>query len=220
MLEIKGAIFDLDGTLVDSMYAWETVGSDYLKSIGKIPEEGFDKKIMAMSIADSIEYMRANYGVVGSDEDVISGLNNMIGHLYKTEIKTKPGIKEVLDFMEKTGVAKAVATANDRQMVEDTLEYNNISKYFKSIFTCNEVKKGKEFPDIYEIAMADLGTEKCNTVVFEDGIHAIRTCAKHGFRIIGMIEESNKSHIEEMKELCESTVEIKEDLLRIIKEQA
>ncbi|MEG0919486.1 MAG: HAD family phosphatase [Anaerovoracaceae bacterium] len=220
MLEIKGAIFDLDGTLVDSMYAWETVGSDYLKSIGKVPEEGFDEKIMAMSIADSIEYMRTNYGVVGTDEEVVAGLNNMIGHLYKTEIKTKPGIKAILDFMEKKGIAKTVATANDRQMVEDTLEHNNISKYFKSIYTCNEVKKGKEFPDIYEIAMADLGTDKDSTVVFEDGIHAMRTCAKHDFRIIGMVEDNNKIHIEEMKEICEFLVKNEEDLLDLIKEQA
>lgn len=191
-MNIKGVIFDLDGTLLDSMFVWDTIGSDYLLSRSIEPEERLNEKFKTMSIVQAAEYYQTNYGITDSIEDIISGVNDMIDYLYSEVVKLKDGVAEMLEILKNKDVKMYVATATDRYMVEAALKHNGISDYFYGILTCTEVGHGKDSPVIYEKALELLGTKKNDTIVFEDAIHAIKTAKAAGFTVAGVYDKSSQ----------------------------
>ncbi|MEG0291394.1 MAG: HAD family phosphatase [Anaerovoracaceae bacterium] len=210
---IKGAIFDLDGTLLDSMHVWQKIGSEYLKGRGIVPAENLDEEILTMSIVDAAMFMKKNYGLKDECEDIIKGVNSMIDNLYANEIKLKAGILNLLELLKAKGVKMSVATATDRYMVIAALKNNNIEEYFEEIFTCTEVGAGKEEPIIFEEALKCLGTQKEETYVFEDAIHAIRTCKNAGFKVVGINDIWSKNHQSEIMELADIYINSEEDFV-------
>lgn len=178
---IKGAIFDLDGTLLDSMSVWSTMGSDYLRGRGIQPEEGLDSKFSSMSIAQAAQYYIDNYHLPESTDEIIMDIDRTIEQFYFEQARLKPGVKAFLQALQEKGTVMCVATATDRHLAHAALKRNGISQYFKDIFTCNIVGAGKDEPLIYETALACLGTEKSNTIIFEDAPHALATAKKAGF---------------------------------------
>lgn len=188
-MKIKGAIFDLDGTLLDSMYVWDTLGSQYLINKGIKPEKGLDDKFKTFSIVQAAEYYQSHYGITDSVERIIDDLNKMVEYEYFNNIRPKKGVINMLDMFRDSGVKMCIATATDRYLVEECLKNNNMLEYFCGIFTCTEVSAGKDQPLIFEKALKHLGTEKENTYVFEDSSFAARTAKDAGFKVIGVADK-------------------------------
>lgn len=210
-MRMRGAIFDLDGTLLDSMHIWDTIGEEYLRSLGKIPEEGLNEKFKAMSIVRAAEYYRTRFGVAGSVEDIIKGVNGRIDHLYAHAVRAKPGVAGTLKRLERCGVRMCVATATDRYMAEAALKGNGLDRYFCGLLTCAEVGYGKDSPEIFEQARALLQTAKQNTVVFEDAPHAIETAKRAGFVVAGVCDRSAESRQDYIREISDYNLETFED---------
>lgn len=205
-MSIKGAIFDMDGTLLDSMPLWNTRGSDFLRENGLPPEPGIDRKFKVMSLRQAAEYFHDAYHVPGTVEEIMDRINAGVERGYRT-VLPKPGVPEFLDRLAARGVGMLVATATDRYLVEGVLGRLGLLERFKGVLTCGEVGYGKSRPDIFLEAAARLGTSKEETVVFEDAPHAIRTAKAAGFRVCGVADASYAGDAEELRALCDWYVE-------------
>ena len=196
---IKGAIFDLDGTLLDSMFIWDTFGEDYLRTLGKEPKENLTEAFKTFTLEQAAEYYREHYGVTLSVNEIVDGVNEMVAKLYKTKVTLKDGVREFLEALKSQGVKMCVATVTDRPIVEDVLNRLGIRDFFFEIFTCAEVGYNKETPHIYRAALEVLGTKKDETVVFEDALHALITAKKDGFKVAAVYDRHERSQTQ-MKE--------------------
>lgn len=202
-MKIKGAIFDLDGTLLDSMSMWDNVGEQYLCSIGIRPKEGLSAILKDMSLQQGAEYMKKTYGVEKTSDEIIAGINAIVECFYTSKAQLKDGAAEFLQYLTERGVKMCIATATDKYLVEAALSRLGARAYFSEIFTCNGVGHGKDEPHIYEAACKRLGTSKESTLVFEDAAHAIETAKAAGFPVAGVFDasEENQKKVQELSDV-------------------
>ena len=192
-MRIRGAIFDVDGTLLDSMFIWDTIGETYLRSIGYQPKENLNETFKNMSLHQAARYYQTEYGVTLSIDEIMDGVNAMLERYYRFEVPLKPGAAELLERLRQDGVKLCIATATDRHLVEAALDRCGVLSCFGEIFTCNEVGHGKDEPDIFEEALRFLGTEKAETVVFDDALYAVRTAKEAGFPVAAVYDSHEKA---------------------------
>lgn len=194
---LKGAIFDLDGTILDSMSIWDTIGEDYLRSLGIEPKENLKETFKTFTLKQAAEYYRKNYGVTLSVSGIIDGVNKMVERYYTETVPLKSGVKVFLEKLKANDVKMCIATVTDRQLVEAALDRLGVRDYFSEIFTCASVGHSKEEPHIYREAQKHLGTAKNETVVFEDALHALKTAKSDGFITVGVfdIHEENQAEL-------------------------
>lgn len=190
--KIKGAIFDMDGTLLDSMPVWDGIGIQYLISLGIQPEEELTEKIKDMSFNQSVRYFQKKYGIEKSEKEMIDEINRLVEKFYFEEAELKNGMKEILLYLKEMGVKMCIATATDRYLVDNSMKNCGVREYFSEIFTCNEVGHGKDEPVIYEKALEFLGTKREETIVFEDAVYAMKTAKSAGFLVAGMYDAAEK----------------------------
>lgn len=201
-MKIKGAIFDLDGTLLDSMFIWDSVGEQYLRSIGICPEDDINEMIKNMSMAQGAAYIQKAYGVEKTSEEIIAGANAIVEHFYMDEVQLKDGVRELLQYLAENDVKMCIATATDQYLVEAALTRLGVREYFLEIFTCSDVGHGKDEPHIYEAACRRLGTSKEYTLVFEDAVYAIKTAKSAGFSVAGVCDasEENQENVQKISD--------------------
>ena len=192
-MRMRGAIFDVDGTLLDSMSIWDSIGETYLRSIGYEPRENLNETFKNMSLHQAARYYQTEYGVTLNVSEIIAGVNAMLERYYRFEAPLKPGAAELLGWLREKGVKLCVATATDRYLVEAALERCGVLPCFGAIFTCNEVGCGKDEPRIFEEALRFLETERAETVVFDDVLYAIRTAKKAGFPVAAVYDSHEKA---------------------------
>ncbi len=198
----KGAIFDLDGTIIDSMWIWDTFGEDYLRTLGKEPKENLAEAFKTFTLQQAAEYYREHYGVNLSAQEIVNDINNMVAEIYRTKVTLKSGVKDFLKRLHYKGVKMCVATVTDRAIAEDVLKRLGVLEYFSEIFSCAEVGYDKTTSHIYRKALEYLGTEKTETVVFEDVVHALKTAKDDGFKVAAVYDEHELSQ-EQMKEISD-----------------
>ena len=188
MLNMKGAIFDVDGTLLDSMALWDALGSSYLQSLGIAPHKNLNTMVRSMSLYQAACYYQSEYGVTLSTAEIIAGISTMIEQYYRYEVQLKAGAFDFLAFLHRRGVKMCIATATEGAMVEAALRRLHINDFFTEIFTCTSVECGKDQPEIFERALSHLGTQKSETLVFEDALHAVKTAKSAGFRVAAVYD--------------------------------
>lgn len=201
-MKISGAIFDFDGTLLDSMSVWATIGEDYLHSLSILPREKLSETFKKMSVYEAACYYIKKYGVQLTPDEIIKGVNEMIIGRYQNEISEKKGALSFLKKLKQNGIRCCVATATDAELVRIGLERNGMLPLIDRVFTVNEVGVGKEQPLIYETALSYLGTKKEETVVFEDALYAAKTAKKAGFPVVA-IYDAFETEQEELKKTAE-----------------
>lgn len=195
-MRIRGAIFDVDGTLLDSMFIWDTIGETYLRSIGYQPKENLNETFKNMSLRQAARYYQTEYGVTLSIDQIMDGVNAMLERYYRFEVPLKPGVAELLEWLRQSGVKLCIATATDRHLVEAALDRCGVLSCFGEIFTCNEVGHGKDEPDIFEAALRFLGTRREETLVFDDALYAVRTAKEAGFLVAAVYDSHERSQAE------------------------
>ena len=189
---IKGVIFDVDGTLLDSMGVWDTIGEDYLRSLGYEPREKLNEKFRTMSIREAAEYYISEYGVPLTVEEICCQVNGWIERFYREEAWMKPGAADFVKRLYDAGVKLVIATATDDFLVEAALRRCGVMEYFSGLVTCTHVNQGKDRPDVYRAAMEHIGTSRENTLVFEDSLKALRTAWNDGFLTVGVCDRFEK----------------------------
>ena len=193
---LKGAIFDFDGTLFDSMFIWDTAGEVYLRSIGIEPREDLQKVLKPMSLLQSATYIREKYWVPLTVEEIMSGINHTVEDFYFHTVQPKKGVVAFLEQMKKQEVRMCIATATDHYQVEAALKRCGMESFFFEIFTCTDVGHGKDEPIIFQKAMDYLGTTRANTVVFEDAYHAAKTAKADGFITVAVFDSHETKQAE------------------------
>ena len=199
---IQGIIFDLDGTLFDSMFIWDTAGEVYLRSIGREPEADLQKVLKPMSLLQSAQYIREKYNIPLSVEDIMDGVNRTVEGFYFHTVEPKPGVIDFLEELHRRNIKMCIATATDRYQVEAALQRCKMRYFFSEIFTCTEVGSGKDRPDIFRKAMEHLQTDRSNTAVVEDAYHAAFTAKQDGFMVVG-VYDSHESRPQELLQLAD-----------------
>jgi len=185
----NGAIFDMDGTLIDSMGYWKTAAGDYIMSLGKMPKEDLGDRFLTLGLANIYPQMKEEYGLTQSLEEVSHGIYAIMEKNYD-KVDIKPYVKNMLEAFKAEGVKMCIASATDSYLASAVLARLGIRDYFSAIFCCKDVGRGKRYPDVYNHALSFLGTKKEETLVFEDAAFAIKTLYAHGFNSVG-IEDPN-----------------------------
>ncbi len=201
-MNIKGAIFDFDGTLFDSMRVWETAGTDYLAALGIRAEQNIRKKLKVMSLMQSAEYLKEHYSLALTTDEIMAGINKTIESFYFYSATPKDKAEEYLSLLKSKGIKMCIATATDRYLVETALKRCDMLHFFENIFTCSEVGYGKDEPYIYEYACHCLKIEKSNVAIFEDAYHAVKTAKKAEFFVAG-IYDKYESQTNKIKEIAD-----------------
>lgn len=203
MKTVRGAIFDMDGTLLDSMWVWTGIGRQYIKSLGMQPAPDLDDVIIKMSLNDAASYLIEQYRLEKTIDDLRNEVNKLVEKQYFETLELKEGVRELLAHLKETGVKLCVATASDRYVVEAALKRNGVFDDFGAVFTCTELNMSKDTADIYETAMAWLGTDKSNTIVFEDAAHAVQSAKDAGFIVAAIYDDSEKHNQERIRETAD-----------------
>lgn len=165
---IEGAVFDLDGTLLDSSWVWEKVDEKFLGDRGfQVPDDYVDE-ISPLGAERAAVYTIERFGLNEDKDDIVREWIEMAKKEYATEVVCKPYAKEFLEELHKLNIKMAVATSSDRELFMKTLEREGILKYFQKIVTVDEVERGKGYPDIYEEAARRIKVNPHKCLVFED----------------------------------------------------
>lgn len=203
---LKGAIFDFDGTLFDSMFVWENAGEVYLRSLGIEPQEKLAAKINTMSLQQSAEYIRGKYAVNFTVNEIIEGINRTVEQFYFNTVQPKPGVIAFLEQLKAGGVKMCIATVSARYQIKAALKRCGMEAYFSEIFTCDGIGHGKDEPFIFRKALEHMNTSRSDTVVFEDSYYAVKTAKADGFIIAAVYDFYEKSQ-EELRALADFFIE-------------
>ena len=201
-MKIKGAIFDMDGTLIDSMEYWETVGIEYLKRNNITFNTERDNYILQVGIKQFSDFCNKEYGLNKPYEEVLQKIHDIMAEKYETVVMLKPGAKEMLEKFKQNGVKMCIATATEKKEAVSVLNRLGILDYFDEVFTTTTVGANKNSPLIYETALNFLGTKKEETYVFEDAWYAVYTAVNAGFNVIGVEEKFSSVPSKEIAPHC------------------
>ena len=190
---IRGAIFDLDGVLLDSMGIWKDLGARYLRSLHIQPELGLNEILFAMSMEQGAAYLKEHYPLPQSEAEIGEGIARMLEDYYFYEVPSKPGAAELLGFLAERGIPMAAATSSPRPHVTRALDRLGLLSYLQAVFTTGEVGVSKHEPAIYHLAAERLGTAPAETLVFEDSLYALKTAGAAGYRTVGVFDANGEA---------------------------
>lgn len=203
-MRLQSAIFDMDGTLLDSMHIWREIGPRMLRARGIQPAPDLGERLKPMTAHQGAAYCKEAYQLPETEEEIYAQIVDQIRLFYETEVEAKPGVKKALSLLKMEGVWMYVATATDRDLAEKALRHAGIRDYFRGIVTSAETGVGKDVsPEIYERAMRRLRSNKKDTVIFEDALHAVRTAKSGGFRVAAVYDPSAEADQAEIQSLAD-----------------
>ncbi|MCE5196832.1 MAG: HAD family phosphatase [Negativicutes bacterium] len=203
MSTIQGAIFDFDGTLLDSMHFWSELDGAYLLRKSRLPKPQLSDTFKKMSMQETLQYLQTEYGIEDSQEAILAEISSMAEDAYRNQLVLKEGALQLLTHLRQQGVRMCIATANHRPLVEIALQRFGLTDFFSALITCTEIGCGKDQPEIFYQAHKILATPKAETLVFEDSLHAVITAKAAGFRVIGVYDESSREDAEAIRSLTE-----------------
>lgn len=175
------SIFDVDGTILDSMEVWNTLASQYVQSLGMVPEKNLDEIVSDMSLEQSATYLKNHYKINKQEERIISEVLNFISDFYEYEVNLMPGFKEFISHYDSINV---IGTSCDEELVKIALNRLAVLNYFEDIITCSKVNKSKNDPDFYLACAQVLKQRPEDIVVFEDADYCIDVARKVGFKAV------------------------------------
>lgn len=217
-MEIKSAIFDMDGTLVDSLMVWDALwqkfGDKYLGGRPFAPTPEDDKAIRTLPLKNAMELVHTNYNIGKSGQELLDETNEMMVDFYSNTVQLKNGVKEFLENLYNKGVKMCIASATAPNLVKIAMEHCELNKYFPKVFSCGDLGLGKDKPDIYLLAQQYLGTEISETWVFEDSFVAIKTAHDIGMNTVGIYDKFNP-YQEEIKKIANHYIADGETLLKL-----
>jgi len=184
--KIKAAIFDMDGTLIDSMHVWTKIDHAFLVKRGFQVPTDLKEQIQHLTFIECARYFQTNFALTSSLEEIMAEWNEMAIDEYEYNVKLKPGAKEYLSHLKYLGIKISIATSNSLSLIERVLKSNEIYHLFDSITTVDEVVRGKDFPDIYLLAAKKLGIPPVECLVFEDILPAVLGAKAAGMKVIGV----------------------------------
>jgi HAD superfamily hydrolase (TIGR01509 family) len=198
LTNIKAAIFDLDGTLIDSMWVWGKIDEDYFKNRNMDLPENLKSQIEHLSFDETAAYFKSNFGISDTIEEIKKEWVDSAYVEYLNNVRLKPGVVEFLSLLKTLNIKIGLATSNNKPLLEAGLQANGIYHYFDSITLTDEVSRGKNFPDVYLLAAERLGVKPEECIVFEDILPAIKGAKAAGMKVVGVYDDFSKEQREDI----------------------
>ncbi len=207
-MDKKFAIFDMDGTLVDSMDYWCRLAGEYLasKGISYIPPHIMEQ-IGPMTMSESAALFVEEFSLPGTAESVAAEMNTMMEGHYRNDVPLKSGVAAYLASLQAQGVVMCVASVSDEPLMEACLRRIGVRQYFSFLLSCEEVGAGKDKPDVYWAAAQRLGGHPSEIAVYEDAPYALKTAKQAGFYTVGVYDEGYAAQWEQMTALADEVIE-------------
>ncbi len=194
-MKIKGAIFDMDGTLLDSLmfweYLWRRIGEKYMGDVNFRPSEELDKKFRTTIFVEVIACFRDYYKLSVSYDELFEFAYSGVEDFYKNVAKVKTGAKELLTYLKENNVKLCLASAGGMPEVTYALKHHGLFDYFDHVISCVDIGVGKDKPDIYIKAKELLDLPATDVCVFEDSYVALETAKGAGFQAVGIFDRYN-----------------------------
>ena len=206
---IKAIIFDLDGTLVDSMWMWKAIDIEFLGRYGYDCPDDLQREIEGMSFTETASYFIRRFHLPLTEDEIKGIWTEMSIDKYRREVPVKPGVMRLLEYAKTHGIRCGIATSNGSDMVDAVLSSQGLKPYFQVVTTACEVKEGKPSPDIYLKVAETLGVRPEECLVFED-VPAGATAGKRaGMTVCGVADaDADARNLRgEMRELTDYFIE-------------
>ncbi len=205
-MDFKAAIFDLDGTLLDSMDVWEQVDVDFLRRRGLDVPAGYGDAMRARGLEEAAIYTKRLFGLPDSVERIAGEWLAMVRDAYANHVELMPGARELLTHYKTCSVKLAAATCSARELVEPCLRRLGIWDLFDAVCTAESVSRGKEFPDIFLLAASLLGVPPELCAAFDDVLPAIRSAKAAGMQAVAVFEPHSALHRPALEALADRCI--------------
>lgn len=210
---MKAAIFDMDGTIIDSMWVWDEIDREYPMRYNHTLSAKEHLAIASMSLIEACVYFKELLQLEKTPEEIRNDLLDMARDYYQTRITLKPYALDYIKSLRAKGIKTAVATASPREFAEIVLGRFDLHQYFEVVLTSCEFPKGKTDSEMYEKCSALLGVSIDDTVIFEDAHHAVQTAKGAGYTVVGIADQNNRHTPEQIIPLCDRFIESWKELL-------
>ena len=206
-MDKRFAIFDMDGTLVDSMIYWKHLATEFLESKGvQTISPDILERIKPMTMTESAALFIQEYSLSGTAESVAAEMNAMMDEHYRKDIPLKTGVQAYLEALHSRGITMCVASATAEDLMEACLTRLGVAKYFSFLLSCETVGAGKNRPDVYWESAKRLGAEPAEIAVYEDALYAAETAKRAGFYTVAVRDDSNQPHWETLTALADEVI--------------
>ncbi len=203
----EAVIFDLDGSLVDSMWMWKAIDMEYLMGFGIEPPENLQKDIGGRSFIETAHYFKERFAIEDSVEKIGDDWNRMAWDKYTNEVPLKEGAAEFLNECDRLGIKLGIASSNSTELIEQVLSSHNIRNRFKSIKSGTQIKKGKPAPDVYLAVAEELDADPSKCLVFEDLVDGIKAGKNAGMTVVAVSDDYSRHSDDLKKELADLYIE-------------
>lgn len=201
------AIFDMDGTLVDSMGYWDNVVIEYLHDRGFTGDfQNLLLRIKTMSVPEGAEEVAKTFCLTETVEEITDAMNSIMEHHYREDVMLKPGAREYLHSLKARGVKLCIASTTCQSLIEQCLESRGIRDLFEFCLSSELIGVGKGQPDVYLEAVRRLGAAPEDTAVFEDALYAMKTAKKAGFYVVGVYDHEEETNWPSISEFADETI--------------
>ncbi len=205
MKEFKAAIFDLDGTIVDSNFVWERIDRKILENHGISVSDEDIIEMTAMSYEDCINKMQS-FGIPDSYDELRKQLDDMAVYEYRNNIFLKEYVKEYFDFLKAKGIYIALATGSPERLYEPVLRHNSVYGYFDALCCTDEAGRDKDYPDIYLLCASKIGVAPEDCLVFEDLLKGVISARNAGMQTVGVYDKFSEKDIFSIKTICDKYI--------------
>lgn len=202
-MEFEAAIFDLDGTILNSMDVWEQIDISFLQKRGLPVPADYVTEICARSFEEAAQYTIDLFGLSEAVTDIIDEWNDMAVYEYAHNVKLLPHTLDYLLRLKSHGIKLAVATGLPKELFLPCLENNSILELFDTLCSTDEVMRGKEFPDVFELAARKLQTVPERCIVFDDVLPAVKSAKQAKMIVCGVYDKYSAHHRAEIERLAD-----------------
>ncbi len=189
LADIKGAIFDMDGTILDSIGVWDKIDSDYLQARGLEVPDDYARAISGLTGVECALYSIERFGFTDTVEDLINEWEERALFEYANNLSLKEGAREYIEFLKTKGVKLALATSSSKRLYEAAMKHTGIYGCFDAFVTTDDTKNGKGEPEVYLTAAQRMGVDIKDCIIFEDVPHAVRGALKSGARVCAVYDK-------------------------------
>lgn len=202
-LSYRNIIWDVDGTLLDSMGVWKTLAGEYVRSLGLPVPEDLDNAVASMTMEGAAAYIQVHVLPERSVPEILAGVKDTLANEYRNVLSEKKPAADILLRAGSAGISMAVLTTGDRELVEAALSRLGMRQYLKAVITADELQMDKHSPAIYVRTMEILNFDPRATLICEDSLYAVRSAAGSGAKVMAFRDAENISDWEEICQLAD-----------------